>query len=51
MGICKFCGANATLNKEHLFPDWLRQALPAGTTSHYTRRKGDGTTKSWLSSP
>lgn len=49
MAICAFCGTNATLNHEHLFPDWLRQALPPATKSHYTRRKGDGSINSWLS--
>ena len=49
VSICRFCGAHAPLNKEHLFPDWLRQALPAATKSKYFRRKGDGTIDSWRS--
>ncbi len=44
---CTFCRAAVPLTKEHLFPNWLRKALPAATKSNYTRRKGDGTTASW----
>jgi hypothetical protein len=47
MGICKFCGVDGPLTLEHLFPDWLRQALPSAMMSHYARRKGDGTINKW----
>lgn len=49
MPVCRFCGNAAPLNREHLFPDWLRQALPPATKSTYVRRKGDGTIDRWRS--
>lgn len=49
MAICIFCDNDRPLTQEHLFPDWLRQALPPAVKSTYTRRKGGGTINSWRS--
>lgn len=44
---CRFCGADAKLTGEHVFPDWIRRATGGDGGAHYFRRKADGTVDQW----
>lgn len=44
---CRFCGSEAKLTGEHIFPDWIRKATGGDGGAHYFRRKADGTVDNW----
>ncbi|SRR5712692_53174 len=44
---CRFCGAEAKLTGEHVFPDWIRKATGGDGGARYFRRKADGTVDQW----
>ncbi len=38
MGRCVFCGWEGTLTKEHAWPDWIRDVLPAGHVKGHSQQ-------------
>lgn len=46
MPSCKFCGATEKLTGEHVFPNWIRNAVGDGG-AHFFRRKPNGQVDEW----